>query len=660
MQSSTPNLNSNLKSPHLSYAWLLALLTTSGLALTLLMAGRSATQAQNSAVNTALKPKGTLTFTHDIASILYNNCMTCHREGEVAPFSLASYKDAQKRAKQLALVTENHLMPPWKPVSHGEFQDERHLNETQIAIIKQWALEGAKEGNPADLPPPPKFAPGWALGQPDLIVEPPVSYQVGPEGRDIYRCFVVPTSFTEDRYISAMDVHPGNRAIVHHIIAYIDTTGKARQLEAKSKRTDPTAGYTTFGGIGFTPGGMLGGWAPGAAAHRLPAETGILLPKGADIVLEVHYHRDGKPETDRSQVALYVNKGTVQRPFHMLPLVNFWFRIPPGDKNYKAETSLISPADATLMSIFPHMHLLGKHMTLAITMPDKTEKQLIDVPDWDFNWQGFYYYKNPIKIPKGAKITLTAWYDNSTDNPRNPSNPPKATGWGEQTTDEMCLAYLGFTLDTESLLKAKTVSADVNSTQIHNEAEANVKVSNIAFNAGNTEGKPGQEGSAVSKEDSLKSKKNIARVLFFVGTDCPISNTYAPEIKRIIDHYTPQNVAFSLVYPDPDLAIVDAQKHAKAYGYTSPVQLDPGHRLTHQTGVTLTPEVAVLSPEGKLLYRGRIDDLYVGLGQRRYEATKHDLRLALDAIVQGKPAPQRFTSSIGCFIPDSKPTTKSK
>ena len=437
----------------------MALPATTALALGILVTGRFTLHAQANDKTAAPKSKGTVTFTRDIAPILYANCMTCHRDGEVAPFALTSYKDAQKRARQLALVTENHLMPPWKPSSHGEFQDERHLTDAQIALLKQWAAESAREGNPADLPPVPKFAAGWALGKPDMLVEPPTGYQVGAEGRDIYRCFVVPTSFTEDRYISAMDVHPGNRAIVHHIIAYIDTTGKARQLEAKSKVTDPAAGYTTFGGIGFTPGGMLGGWAPGAAARFLPADTGILLPKGADIVLEVHYHKDGKPETDRSQVALYVNKGVVQKSFHMLPLINFWFQIPPGEKNYKAETSLVSPADATLLSIFPHMHLLGKHMTVGLVLPDKTEKQLIDVPDWDFNWQGFYYYKNPIKIPKGAKINLTAWYDNSTDNPRNPSNPPKATRWGEQTTDEMCLAYLGYTLDAENLTTGAKIGA---------------------------------------------------------------------------------------------------------------------------------------------------------------------------------------------------------
>ena len=396
-----------LKFSNSSFARVVSL-TLLGLALTGTVIGQFTARAQSLGESGAskksiapLRPKGAVTFARDIAPILYNNCTTCHRAGEVAPFTLGSYKDAKKRAQQIALVTESRLMPPWKVEGHGVFQDERRLTDAQIVLLKQWAEDGAPEGDPARTSPAPKFPEGWTLGKPDMLIQPAAVHNVTAEGRDEYRCYVVPTALTEDRWVSALDVHPGNRAIVHHIIAYIDTAGRAHKRAAKAP--SPDNGYTTFGGIGFLPSGMLGGWAPGATAHYLPANTGILLPKGADIVLEVHYHKDGKLETDLSQVALYFNKGVVDKPFHILPLVNFTFRIPSGEKNYEAKASQFVPTDATLINVFPHMHLLGKTMTVTATLPDGTTKSLVDVPDWDFSWQGFYYYKNPIKTADRIK-----------------------------------------------------------------------------------------------------------------------------------------------------------------------------------------------------------------------------------------------------------------
>ncbi len=432
-------------------AWLMAMLGVAAVIGAGLAPGEAPARAAKSASH-APKPQGTVTFAKDVAPILYQNCTSCHRAGQVAPFTLSSYADAKTHARQIALVTHQRLMPPWKADSHGEFQDERRLSDAQIAVLKRWADGGAKPGNLAAAPPAPKFAPGWALGKPDLVLGPPAAFPVGAEGRDIYRCFVVPAVADQDRYVSTIDVHPGNRAVVHHVIAYLDTSGQARKLDAQ----DPGPGYSNFGGIGFLPAGMLGGWAPGTVARPLPAGTGILLPKGADVVLEVHYHKDGKPETDRTQVAVYFSKGTVDRPLHILPLVNTGIRIPPGDKAYEAHASLPVPFDATLFNIFPHMHTLGRQMTVTATLPDGTQRRLIHVPDWDFSWQGFYSYKEPDKLPRGTHVDMVARYDNSADNPRNPSSPPKEVTWGEQTTDEMCLAFLGFTIDAEHIGKVAT------------------------------------------------------------------------------------------------------------------------------------------------------------------------------------------------------------
>ncbi len=438
-------MKSFLKSFH-SYARLIPTLALVGLAACAFATGGAKPAPKAYPKASAVAPRA-VTYAHDIAPILYQNCTTCHRAGEVAPFTLSSYADAKKRARQIALVTDQRVMPPWKADSHGEFQDERRLTAAQIALVKRWVDAGAPEGSKAQEPPAPQFAAGWALGKPDLLVAPSAPYTAPAEGRDVYRCYVIPTDFAEDRYVSTIDVRPGNRAVVHHAIAYVDTGGAARRLAAKSSDGGP--GYREYGGIGFLPAGMLGGWAPGAMPHPLPADTGIVLPKGADIVLEVHYHPDGKPETDLTQVALYFNKGTVARPMHLFPLANPRLHIPAGDKDYEVRASLPVVFDATLLTVFPHMHVLGRRMTVTATLPDGTTRSLVDVPDWDFNWQGFYAYKQPVRLPAGSHIDLVAHYDNSPGNPRNPSSPPKDVTWGEQTTDEMCLCYLGFTIDAE-------------------------------------------------------------------------------------------------------------------------------------------------------------------------------------------------------------------
>ncbi len=588
------------------------------------------------------RPIGTVTYSRDIAPVLYKNCTPCHRNGEVGPFALQTYTDARKRAAQIALVVAHRSMPPWKLESHGEFQNERRLSDEQIGMIEQWAEAGAPEGNKAQLPLPPQFPVGWTLGEPDLILQPSAVYNVAAEGRDVYRCFVIRTHFDEDLYVSALDVHPGNRRVVHHVLAYIDTQNRARRLDGQE--VEP--GYSTGGGIGFLPDGMLGGWAPGAQPIRLPEETGILLPKGADVVLEVHYHKDGKPETDRSEVALYFNKGRIDKPLHILPLANLGIRIPAGVRHHEEKVGIPIPLGATLYTVFPHMHNLGTDMTVTATLPDGTKKQLAHVPDWDFNWQGFYGYKEPVKLPQGSKIDLVAHYDNSAGNPRNPNQPPKEVRWGEQTTDEMCLCYLGFTLNVEHLPK-KSGSSEAKQA-LHGRRTADGKEPSSV--------KPTHiETRSLGQADPFAAAKGKkALVLFFIGTDCPISNAYAPEIRRICERYTRQSIDFALVYPDPGLSLVDAERHAKEYGYNCSVFLDPGHRLTRRAGATITPQVAVFAQEGKRLYRGRIDNLYVDFGKPRYEATQHDLDVALDAVVHGKDVPHKFTKAIGCFIPGQR------
>jgi hypothetical protein len=377
-----------------------------------------------------------ITFNKHIAPIVWKNCAGCHRPGEVGPFSLLTYKDAAKRAGFLKEVTTARRMPPWKAErGYGEFHDARILTDAEIELIADWADSGAKEGAAADLPPPPTFPDGWQLGTPDLILKMPEEFEIPASGRDVFRCFVIPTEVTENRSVAAVEFRPGNRKVVHHALLFLESTGAARKLDA----ADPEPGYGTFGGIGVLPTGSLGGWAPGTMARKLPEGLCRRLAKGADLVMQVHYHPSGKVEKDQSSLGIYFTKLPNAKPVVGLRLVNRDIQIPPGEKHYVRTAIVVVPADVKAIGIFPHMHWLGKDIQVKAVLPSGKEEPLIWIKDWDFNWQGDYTFAKPIALPKGTRLELTAVYDNSAENPRNPNQPPKLVRFGEQTTDEMCL-----------------------------------------------------------------------------------------------------------------------------------------------------------------------------------------------------------------------------
>ena len=398
--------------------------------------------------------KRAVTFARDVAPILYDKCSRCHHAGEVAPFSLVTYADAKGKAKTIAAVVNQKFMPPWQERSHGEFANERTLTPDQIAILTDWAAQGAPEGDPSAVPAPPKFGAGWQLGAPDFIGKPAKSYTLGAEGDDLYRCFVVPTSFDSGRFVTGIEVRPGNRRVVHHVIAYLDTSGAARRLDG----ADGAPGYTSFGGPGFTPTGTLGGWVPGVDAQITPPSVGVWLPKGADIVLQVHYHRDGKPESDETQIGLTFAKTAIDKRMRNAALGNVLIAIKPGDAHYEVKAALTVPEDVTVYDVLPHMHWLGHDMTVMATLPDGTTQQLVKVEPYDFNWQTRYTYREPVKLPKGTKLNLVSHYDNSNANTHNPSNPAKPVTFGEQTTNEMCFAFFTFSIDAEHITKGQSIA----------------------------------------------------------------------------------------------------------------------------------------------------------------------------------------------------------
>lgn len=395
------------------------------------------------------KVKRKFTYATDVAAIFNEKCVTCHRPGEVAPFSLIGYENAKKWAHMSAHVTAKRIMPPWKAVhGYGDFRGENRLTDEQIEAIQQWDKDGAPRGAIKDEPKAPTFPSSeWMLGKPDVILSPEKAFKLGAEGPDLYRNFVLHNDSKETMWVVGTDVRPGNKKIVHHVITFLDRAHNGRKLEEETKDGQP--GYTSDGGgVGFLPSGSLGGWAPGIRATHTPVDTAFKVDPGTDFVLQVHYHRSGKEETDLTKVGLYLTKEPPAKTIQLQWLFNFNVNIQPGDKQYTLRREYTVPADITLYSVMPHMHLLGKSMKAWLELPDGTKKPLVYVDNWDFNWQLNYVLNEPLKVPKGTKEVVEAVYDNSTDNPRNPNNPPKRVTWGEATTDEMFLLIASYTIDS--------------------------------------------------------------------------------------------------------------------------------------------------------------------------------------------------------------------
>ncbi|HEX4145842.1 MAG TPA: hypothetical protein VHY91_20220 [Pirellulales bacterium] len=388
-----------------------------------------------------------VTYSQHVAPILWKHCAGCHRPGEVGPFSLLKYEDAAKRADFLASITAERRMPPWKAAEgYGQFADEHRLTPQEIDLIGRWAAAGAPQGNPADLPPPPKFVDGWQLGEPDLVLEMKDEFTVPAGGGDIYQCFVIPIPIDENKTVSAIEFRPGNRRIVHHCILYLDSNGAARAKDEK----EPGQGYRSFGGPGILPTGGLGGWAPGVTAtKRLPEGVGKYLRKGSDLVMQIHYHPTGKVEKDRSRVGIYFAKTDAKILLGGLSIMSRGLNLPAGAAKHRVTAQCEPlPVDINALAVFPHMHLLGRQMKVFAQTPDGQQLPMVWVTDWDFNWQGSYVFATPLRIPKGSIIRLEAEYDNSANNPHNPNSPPKLVTWGEATTDEMCLLTCVLITDT--------------------------------------------------------------------------------------------------------------------------------------------------------------------------------------------------------------------
>jgi hypothetical protein len=392
-----------------------------------------------------------ITFHKDVEPLLQSRCQGCHRPGEAAPMSLLTYQDARPWAKAIKEAVLDRKMPPWYAgAAHGEFANDRRLSKEEISTLTAWVDGGAREGDPADAPKPLSFTEGWAMGKPDLVVEMPVAYDVPASGTVDYTYFVVPSGFTEDRWVEQVEVRAGNKSVVHHIVLVVRPPGVKYVLDAKpgvayvpprkeSKHEPDTGQGALQGGAGGIE--MAGVYVPGGVPYQLKPGQARLIPKGADIVFQMHYTTNGKAASDRSRVGFIFAKEPPKERVVNAYVSNLNLHIPPQAADHAVTARVTLYEDTQLLSMFPHMHVRGKAFEYRAIYPTGESEILLSVPRYDFNWQLTYYLKQPKVLPKGTVLECVARYDNSPNNPFNP-DPKSDVYWGDQTWEEMLAGFV--------------------------------------------------------------------------------------------------------------------------------------------------------------------------------------------------------------------------
>jgi hypothetical protein len=384
------------------------------------------------------------TFSKDVAPILYTHCTDCHRPGEIAPMSLMTYQDARPWARAIRDEVGDGTMPPWHAEApHGTFLNERRLSDGEKDTLLKWAANGAPEGDPKDLPPLPTYADGWMIGTPDAIFEVDEPYTVPAEGIVQYEYLYVATNFKEPKWVQAIEVRPGARSVVHHALVFyravpdIERTPVLRPNVAQSRLPMPTARGQRPPRAGLPPQRLLATYAPGTNPQHAPEGTAFRLEPGGILELQMHYTTTGEATVDRTKIGLVFAKNPEGlREVRASHFLNATLQLPAGAADVAVDAELTFLQETTVWGLFPHTHLRGTKWRYVLEMPDGTRKIVLDVPRYNFNWQTYYLFTEPLQVPQGAKLVSTAWYDNSPANRSNP-DPTVDVTWGDQTWEEM-------------------------------------------------------------------------------------------------------------------------------------------------------------------------------------------------------------------------------
>ena len=396
-----------------------------------------------------------VTFSRDVAPILQARCQGCHRPGEAAPMSFLTYQDARPWAKAIREAVLLKKMPPWFADPHyDKFSNDRSLSKAEIDTLVAWSETGAVEGNPNDMPAPRKFVEGWNIGQPDAVFDMPNEFRIPASGTIDYQYIVIPTGFTTDKWVRMAEVRPGNRALVHHMIAFVRPPGSKWLRDAQpgipfvpKKRNEERSGGRNNQDRDEGEGGQfLVGFAPGTVPEILPPGQAKLIRAGSDFVFQMHYTANGKAGTDRTHLGLIFAKEPPAERVLTAAADNRKFVIPAGDPNYRVEASITIQDKATLTALLPHMHLRGKDFEYRIVYPSGESEILLRVPKYSFSWQLSYYLDKPRVVTKGTRIECTAHFDNSPNNAENP-DPGKEVRWGDQSWEEMMIGFFDLAFD---------------------------------------------------------------------------------------------------------------------------------------------------------------------------------------------------------------------
>ena len=660
---------------------------------------------------TAAEP---IVFSKHIAPIVFTKCSPCHRPDQAAPFSLLNYRDVKKRGRLIESVTSTRYMPPWHPTAgHGTFANDFSLEEAEIERIKTWVESGMPEGDPSHTPALPKFSDGWLLGEPDLVVEMPEAFEVPAGGPDIYRNFVVPLNLDEDQWVTAIEVRPSARSVLHHIIFGLDTDGRARELDGR----DGKPGYDGMGGelagnsLGTSTSGV-GGWAVGGMARHLPLGLARKFPKGSDLILRSHFHPAGKAEKEKTQLALYFADEPPKRTLIGLQLppvfgIAAGLDIPPGAKDFVLEDSFELPVDALGLTVGGHAHYLCESMQVTATKPDGYADSIFYIDDWDFDWQNRYHYESPVELPAGTRIDVRVVYDNSAANLDNPFDPPRRVRWGLQSTDEMGSVTLLMVAKDESdsrrLKRAVRQHRRQHMREGGRDAATLLTLSRVRMMDQDGDGQiskdelpsrlrrrfllADQDGNGMldsteldfiadqfapptperqvttfpeirlsdlngRSRDVFQFGADEVLVYIFTTVDCPIANAYHPELQRLHRQFADKRIRFHMIHVDPDVTAEAARAHQREYGVVGTVLLDPDHELVTWAGATKTPEVVVVVPNRGVIYRGRIDDSFPALGKKRPAPTRRELEETLAALLKGQAPRRSQAPAVGCIIAD--------
>jgi len=409
---------------------------------------------------TSLAAASVPTFSKDVAPILYKNCATCHRPDETAPMSLLTYQDARPWAKSIRQYVSSGVMPPWHAAeAPGVFLNDRRLTEGDKETLIHWVDAGAPEGNPKDLPPAPKFVDGWQIGKPDLVLTMSKPFDVPAKGTIDYQYFTVPTHFTEDKWVQAMEIRPGVRAVVHHVIVYMkEPAGTPMEsafipvLPKMPKRERPN-GAAAQKEEDQSPGVFLAGTAPGAPPMVFQPGEAIKIPAGSTLTFQVHYTANGKAAADQSSIGLIFAKEPPAREIIASAFLNPLFTLPAGSPDTAVDSAIEFKEDSHITSLIPHTHLRGKRWEYRLIYPDGRSEVVLEVPHYDFNWQTWYTFAKPLAVPKGSRLEATAHYDNSVNNPSNP-DPKVNVHWGDQTWEEMQFTGITYYVDKPAATNA--------------------------------------------------------------------------------------------------------------------------------------------------------------------------------------------------------------